>query len=187
MSPIIAIGGLHGIGKSTISKALAKHFKLRYISAGKAFREMAKRRSLSLQELTKLAEKDSSIDLEIDNMTKEEAERGNAIAEGQLAPWMLKEKADMRILLTAPEDVRIKRVAKREGIAIEGAMKRTAAREKIENDRYLKYYGIDLSDVSIYDLIFDTSLLSREGTIKTLKAMVKDFLARSFGKRESQS
>lgn len=183
MSPIIAIGGLHGIGKSTISKALTKHFKLRYLSAGEAFRNTAKRKTLTLQEFSKLADEDPSIDLEIDNFIKIEAEKGDIIAEGQLAPWMLKDVADMKILLTAPEKVRIKRIAKRERISFDEAKKRTAIREKIEKERYKKYYNIDLSDVSIYDLIFDTSLLRKEETIKTLEAMIKGYLTKSFKKR----
>ena len=183
MSPIIAIGGLHGIGKSTVAKALAKHFKLRYLSAGKAFREMAKRKTLTLQEFSKLADEDPSIDLEIDNSIKKEAEKGDAIVEGQLASWMLKNMADMKILLTAPEKVRIKRIATREGTSFDEAKKRTAIREKIEKERYKKYYNIDLSDVSIYDLIFDTSLLIKEETIKVLEAMIEDYLAKSFEKR----
>lgn len=183
MSPIIAIGGLHGIGKSTVAKALAKHFKLRYISAGKAFRQMAKRKTLTLQGFSKLADEDPSIDLEIDNFIKIEAEKGDAIAEGQLASWMLKDTADMKILLTAPEKVRIKRIARREKISFDEAKKKTAIREKIEKERYEKYYNIDISDVSIYDLIFDTSLLRKEETIKTLEAMVKSYLTKSFKKR----
>jgi cytidylate kinase len=183
LSPIIAIGGLHGIGKSTVAKALAKHFKLRYISAGKAFRQMAKRKTLTLQEFSKLADEDPSIDLEIDNFIKIEAEKGDAIAEGQLASWMLKDIADMKILLTAPEKVRIKRIAGREKISFDEAKKKTAIREKIEKERYEKYYDIDISDVSIYDLIFDTSLLRKEETIKTLEAMVKSYLTKSFKKR----
>ena len=183
MSPIIAIGGLHGIGKSTISKGLAKRFKLRYLSAGQVFRQMAKKKNLALHEFSKLADEDPSVDLEIDNLIKIEAEKGDTIAEGQLAPWMLKEVADMKILLTAPEKVRINRIARRERISFDEAKKNTAIREKNEKERYKKYYNIDVSDVSIYDLIFDTSLLRKEQTIKTLEAMVKSYLTKSFKKR----
>jgi cytidylate kinase len=183
LSPIIAIGGLHGIGKSTISKALAEHFELRYISAGEAFRRTAKGKNLTLQEFSKLADKDPSIDLEIDNFIKMEAEKGDAVAEGQLAPWMLKDVADMKIFLTAPEKVRINRIARREKISFDEAKKNTAIREKNEKERYEKYYNIDVSDVSIYDLIFDTSLLRKEETIKTLEAMVKNYISKSFKKR----
>jgi cytidylate kinase len=182
LCPIIAIGGLHGIGKSTISKALAKHFKLRYLSAGQAFRQMAKKKNLTLHEFSKLADEDPSIDLEIDNFIKIESEKGNAVAEGQLAPWMLKEVADMKILLTAPEKVRINRIARRERTSFDEAKKNTAIREKNEKERYEKYYNIDISDVSIYDLIFDTSLLRKEETIKTLEAMIKSYLIKSFKK-----
>ncbi len=176
MGIVIAISGLHGTGKTTCAKFLAKHFKLKYASAGQAFRKMAKRRSMSIEELTKLVSIEPSIDFEIDNMIMEEAEKGNTVLEGQLAAWMLIEEADMKILLTAPDEIRIKRIAKRDNMSFDEASNKTFAREKFEKERFLKYYGIDLDDVSIYDLIFDTSLLSEGETIRTLKDMVQDYL-----------
>ncbi len=176
MRLLIAISGLHGTGKSTFAQYLATQFRLNYISAGKAFREMARRKSYSIIEYSKLASIDVRIDFEIDNMMREKAEKGNAILEGQLAAWMVVEEANMKILLIAPVDVRIKRIAKRDGLSLDEARKKTLEREDSEKNRYLKYYGINLNDVSIYDLIFDTSLLNEERTMKILKDMVIDFL-----------
>ncbi len=176
MRLLIAISGLHGTGKSTFAQYLATQFRLNYISAGKAFREMARRKSYSIIEYSKLASIDVRIDFEIDNMMREKAEKGNTILEGQLAAWMVVEEANMKILLIAPVDVRIKRIAKRDGLSLDEARKKTLEREDSEKNRYLKYYGINLNDVSIYDLIFDTSLLNEERTMKILKDMVIDFL-----------
>jgi len=115
------------------------------------------------------------IDFEIDNMIRKESEKGNAVLEGQLSAWIVRGEVDMKILLTAPDKVRIKRIAKRDAISVKKAYDITYEREKSEKDRYLKYYGIDLNDVSIYDLIFDTSLLGEKQTMKTLKDMVEDY------------
>ncbi len=176
---LIVISGLHGTGKSTCSNYLAKYFKLNYLSAGQIFRDMAIKKSMSIAEFSELASVDTKIDFEIDNMIIEESEKGNTILEGQLSAWMVRDEADMKILLTAPDKVRIKRIAKRDAIPIEKAYKKTYEREESEKERYLKYYGIDLNDISIYDLIFDTSLLSEMETMKTLKDMVEDYLMKN--------
>ena len=105
-----------------------------------------------------------------------ESEKRNSVLEGQLSAWMAKEEANMKILLTAPDKVRIQRIAKRDSISIKKAYNTTYKREKSEKERYLKYYGIDLNDISIYDLIFDTSLLSEKETMKTLKELVEDYI-----------
>ena len=42
MPLVVTISGLHGSGKSTYAKALAEEFRLRYVSAGQLFRDIAK-------------------------------------------------------------------------------------------------------------------------------------------------
>ena len=66
MNLTIAISGPAGSGKTTYAKRLAKELGLRYVSAGRLFRKMAKERDLSLVEFGKIAEKDFDIDREID-------------------------------------------------------------------------------------------------------------------------
>ena len=64
---IITISGKAGSGKSTIAKELAKKLKLKHYSIGDLMRQIAKEKNISLIELSKLAEKDNSIDKELDN------------------------------------------------------------------------------------------------------------------------
>jgi len=178
MPLVVTISGLHGSGKSTYAKALAEEFKLRHVSAGQLFREIARGKGLSMEELIQSTADDSGIDNLIDNRTKREAEKGDVILDGQLAGWMAKDKASLKIFLTAPEDVRVRRIAERDSIDLEKARAQTVLREKAERERYKKYYNIDITDISIYDLIMDTSLLPIEESIKILKNIISDYIGR---------
>lgn len=167
---IITVSGPHGTGKSTYAARLANSLKLRHVSAGGLFRKLARERNVSLEEFGRLALKDPSIDRLVDDMTLQEAEKGNVVLDGQLAGWVLKEKVDLRVYLTAPEQVRLERIAKRDKLSVEAATKQTQSREAVQEERYLKHYGFKVDDRSIYNLVLDTSLGDIEDTAKVLVA-----------------
>jgi len=173
---VVAIGGLHGTGKSTYAKALAKTFNLRHVSAGEAFRRLAKKAGVSLQELTRRALEDRSIDEYVDQMVKEEASKGGVIIDGLLSAWMAGDKAHIKIYLWAPDRVRFKRIAERDGLSIEEAEKVTLEREKAEKERYMKYYGINIDDLSVYDIVLNTELLPIQSIVKILEDIIKEYV-----------
>jgi cytidylate kinase len=92
---------------------------------------------------------------------------------------MVKELADVKVLLVAPDEIRFKRIAQRERVSISEARKETLAREEIQKRRYKKYYGIDISDLSIYDLRIDTGLHPIEKTKSIIIERVRDFLTKN--------
>ena len=167
---IITVSGPHGTGKSTYAAKLAKSLRIRHVSAGILFREIAKERNLSLETLGKLALKDASIDRLVDERTIGEAKKGDLVVDGQLAGWMLKNRADLRIYLTAPEGVRLERIASRDRIAPRVARSQTRQRESVQRERYLRHYGFQVDDVSIYQLVLDTSL----GSIADIERVLVD-------------
>lgn len=175
---VVTISGPHGTGKSTYAKALAKALKLRYVSAGEIFRELAKEKKMTLESFSHLAENDPSVDKMIDERTKMIAKEGGVVIDAQLAAWMVGELADLRLLLVAPDEVRFKRIAQRERISFSAAKKETLAREEIQKRRYKKYYGIDVSDLSIYDLKIDTSTHPIDRTKSIIIENAKAFLAK---------
>lgn len=165
---IIAVSGPHGTGKSTYAARLAKALRLRHVSAGLLFRKIAREKNHSLEEFGKKALEDSSIDRIVDERTIKEADTGNVVIDGQLAGWVLKDKADLRICLTAPEEIRLERIAKRDKIDLEKARLETEQRESVQRERYFRHYGFHVEDRSIYHLILDTSLGSIDDTAKVL-------------------
>ncbi len=88
--------------------------------------------------------------------------------DGQLAGWVLKEKSDLRIYLTAPDNVRLTRIARRDGLELDEAKRQTVQRERVQLERYRRHSGLNVEDKSIYHLILDTSILSIGETAKVL-------------------
>jgi cytidylate kinase len=137
---------------------------------------MAHAKNVSVEELNKVAEADPAIDREIDERMKSEASIGNVVLDGQLTAWMAGDKADLKILLIAPKQVRIKRLAARDGLSLKDTEGKTLGREEVERERYRRYYGIDVSEPSIYDLIVDTNLYPLEEMAKILKKIVREYI-----------
>jgi len=173
---VVAISGLHGTGKSTYAHAIAEEFDLRVVSAGELFRKLAEEKGVSLEELSRISGTNSTIDLQIDERTKSETKRGAVIVEGRLAGWMTKDESHIKILLTAPDQVRFKRIAERENLSLEEAKRITLFREDEERKRFKNYYGIDLNDNSVYDLIINTNKLPLNSCIKVIKEFIYEYI-----------
>ncbi|MFO7968475.1 MAG: AAA family ATPase [Archaeoglobaceae archaeon] len=157
----ITISGLPGSGTSTVAKIIASKLDYPLISAGEIFRELARKRGYTLEQFGKIAEQDSEIDLYIDKLQKERAEKKeNAVVEGRLSGWMVKEA--FKVFLFADRESRVSRIAKRENKEIYLAREETINREKDEERRYSKFYGIDVRDWSNYHLILNSGYFDPE-------------------------
>jgi cytidylate kinase len=176
MGLVVTIGGPHGTGKSTYAKMIARQFKLRYVSAGQLFRDLAKEKGVSLEELSKQAASSPDIDRMIDERSAAEAEKGDAVIEGQLAAWMAKDLAQVRIYLKAPDEERIARIAKRDRLNYEVARRQTLERERIQRERYRRYYGVNIDDLSLYNIVIDTGSRSVESTSAELMSRIHEIL-----------
>jgi len=169
----ITISGLPGSGTTTVAKILASKLNYKLISAGEVFRQLAREKGYSLEEFSKYAESNPDIDLYIDKLQKELAEKEeNAIVEGRLSGWMIKD-ADLKVWIFADEDVRYARVAKREGKDVVEIRKKTKSREEYEKSRYRKFYGIDIDDWSIYHLIINSGHFDAESIAEIILKAVE--------------
>ena len=169
---ILTISGLHGTGKSTIGKELAKFLGIKYYSTGEAFRDLAKDMNMSLKEFTHYVEENPEIDKQLDKKIIDIAKKGNIIVDSQLSGYILESIADFKILLTCPLEIRVKRMAERDLTLYEDNLKETLLREKSELRRFKELYNIDLSDndkiKKMYDLIIDTQNLTIEEVLNRI-------------------
>lgn len=172
----ITISGPPGSGKTTVCNLLSSSLSFDSIVFGKIFRQLAEEKNITLAELGELAEKDPAIDKSIDDRILEIAKtRDNIILESRLSAYILSRNSipALKVYLDATYETRLARIKEREGTSKEQVMKETEARQKSEAKRYLMYYGIDISDKSVYDLIISTDNLSPEEITEKIKAAMK--------------
>lgn len=166
---IITISGLPGSGTSTAARLLSKETGMDMISTGEIFRELAKERGCTVEEFGDVAEKNKEIDIELDKRVINKAKPGR-IMEGRLTGHMLSrsEKEAFKIWIEADFDTRVERIANREEMGIDQTMKLVKIREKSERKRYNEFYGIDLLDKDIYDMVIDSVENSPEEIISKI-------------------
>lgn len=197
----ITVSGPPGCGATTLTEGLAEALDCGYVIGGDIFRDLADEHGLSLQQLIAKAEEDGEIDRALDQRLRRIAEQWGAankafILESRLAGWLAGNRADLRIWLDAPEEVRIERLSDHEvNYVIErpeertpedvGGLKRLSDQEEVgalmrvrevsEAGRYESYYGIDLDDRSFYDLSVNTARWDADTVLEMVLSAVEGY------------
>jgi len=170
----VTVSGPPGCGATTLCDRLAKAMDCPYVSGGEVFREIAADREMSLNQLTAKADESDEIDRALDRRLQSIAEKWGAankpfILESRLAGWLAGNRADLRIWLDAPEDVRQQRISDREETVAE-----MRVREVSEAGRYQSYYEIDIEDREFYDLQINTARWSKDGVFEIVRAALAE-------------
>jgi cytidylate kinase len=159
----ITITGDLGSGKSAVSRLLSDALGYAVVSTGSIQRTLAAERGLTTLELNRYTEEHPEIDDLIDNAIRRFADIAEAhILDSRLAWFFL--PASFKVYLTVDPAVAADRIlgdaarGRTEAYATrEAAMADLTERKRRENERFLAYYGADCTDLSRFDLVFDTS------------------------------
>ncbi len=161
---IITLGWHHGAGKSTLSKKLALHLGYKRYSTGDFMRDIATEKGIWILELNQMAEFDGwNIDRLLDerqeNLWKTE---DNFIIDGRLAFHFIPHAIKVFLIVEPIEAAkRIFYDESRLGVelheTLEHAAENIVLRRHSENERYMKYYGVNIYDMDLYDIVIDTS------------------------------
>jgi len=175
-----------GSGKSAAAKRLAKKFALRYYSGGDALKALASEIGYNVnqrgwwesqQGMRFLRERmdNPEFDKKIDLKLIECARQGNVILDSRTMPWLLNQ--GFKVWLEASEEVRAKRVAKRDGINSKEALDYLREKESKTRTIFKKLYGFDLgADFRPFHLILDVNLLDKDEVFQVLCMVTENLL-----------
>ncbi|MEM2098969.1 MAG: cytidylate kinase family protein [Candidatus Bathyarchaeia archaeon] len=175
---VICISGMAGTGKSTLAKKLAQKYCLKYYSGGDALKALAAEEGYTVSSngwwespdglaFLKLRENDLKFDKAIDAKLLEYAQEGNVLLDSWTMPWLL--DTGFKIWLLASIEKRARRVAERDKISINDALRVLEEKEAKTKAIYKKLYGFSLGeDFAPFDLVLDTDNLNAEEVFYTL-------------------
>ena len=175
---LITISGRAGTGKSTVARLLSEKLNLNHYSIGDLMRAMALEKGMNFLDLNKLAEKDNSIDFELDEKLKELGKtKDNFIVDGRLTAFFIPHAA-IRVFLEADDKVRAERILKdkrqhEKGQNLKQMISNIKKREESEKKRYKKYYGVDYTNKKLYNYVIDTTKLNPNQVVSKIIKFVK--------------
>ena len=182
----VCISGMTGSGKSTLAKKIAEKYGLKYYSGGDALKALAieegykplKRGWWEAEEgmrFLEKREKNLKFDEVVDKKLLELAEEGNVVLDSWTMPWLLKK--GFKIWLDASQEKRAERIAKRDGISVNEALKALRNKERKTKTIYKRLYSFSLGeDFAPFHLILDTDNLNAEEVFKVLCEVIDNFL-----------
>ena len=154
---VVTVGGPPGSGKSTAGRLVAGALELEFRSAGDLFRAEARRRGMDLAAFGRYAADHPEVDRELDRSMQALAVPGRLLDGRIQGPLCRRAGVPVYdVVVTAREEVRVRRVADRDGQPVELARRLVREREASERDRYRRFYGIDL-DHEPAGLVVDSS------------------------------
>ena len=174
---IITITGNTGSGVSTVTHKLADQLEYKRFNAGGLFRNIAKHRNMTVEELNAYAKQNRVIDREIDTLLRTLGEGDEIVLDARLGYYWIHDS--FRVYLQVHPDIAAHRIFKEieEGDRYEeGATTINQTIMKLQSEaestqkRYLRDYGVDISNTRPFDLIIDTD----DKTPDEIVALIRD-------------
>ena len=169
---IITIAGTLGSGKSSTARGVAEILGYRHFSSGDLFRAIGKERGLSIEEINKTAELEQEIDRAVDKRLQDMAHDTNLVIDSRLAfHWM---PDSFKVFLDLAPEIAATRIFKQIqsegrhsewGASVAEVLESIKNRRESEKKRYGALYHIDITDISPFDLVVDTSKYDLAGVI----------------------
>jgi cytidylate kinase len=165
-----------------VAKMLAEKLGFERISAGNIQRKIADQKGMSLMELLRVEETDSSIDEEVDKLVEDMGKtKDNFIIEGRTAFHFIPESLKIFLKVDLAEGAKrifadLEKEERKEEDKMKSAKdlaKKLNERLEIDRERYQKYYGVDYTDESNYDLVIDSSKITAQNVAEKIMVEVE--------------
>ena len=162
----ISLAGDLGSGKSTVSKIIIDRLGAEYYSTGSAVRAIAEKRGMTVTELNIYMETHPEIDTEIDDGLVALSDVDKLMIIDSRMAWHFT-RGTFKVYLSTDIETSALRImnANRTGehaATLEETILQTAERRDSEKKRYFTQYGVNIKDLSNYDLVVDTTVATPE-------------------------
>ncbi|HVP24046.1 MAG TPA: cytidylate kinase family protein [Conexivisphaerales archaeon] len=179
----VVLSGPPAVGKTTVARILAGKLPLKYVSGGDMLKELAAEQGYEVggedwwdtpsgRKFLVERSKDSKYDLEVDRRLERLAQKGGYVITSYALPWICKE--GIKVWLKGSKQIRAERMARRDDLAFEQAIKVVNMRDTQNADLYRKLYGYEFdTDLSVFHLVVDTELIEAEKVSDVVKLYVE--------------
>ena len=159
---IISISGYPGSGKSTVRGILAMRLGYKEYSIGDLRGKLAIERGLTIDELNALGEIESWTDKDVDEYQRKLGEiEDNFVIDGRTSFYFIPNSFKVFLKVDVEEGARRIMMSHRpdEPFVDSLSKKVEQIKARVESDcrRYMQYYGVDMSDESVFDMVIDTT------------------------------
>lgn len=185
---IITVSGLPGSGKTTLAKNLAKTLHYKHYSIGDLRGHVAMERGMTIDELNEIGKKESWTDKEADEyQLKLGKEEDDFVIDAWLGFHFIPHS--VKIFLDVDPEVGARRIFRdqrpdedrKSSVAEMRAM--LSKRLEETEQRYRKWYGVNFRLRQHYDLVFNTTDMTKEQVLQ--KAL--DFIKKTHPKEYKQA
>jgi len=183
---IISLSGAPGSGKSTVAQMLAEKLGWQRYYMGRIWREMASKHGVDVMAYSKLNESSPDKDKEVDEYQRELGkDKDNFVIEGRTSWYFIPHS--FKIFLDVDSEEGAKRIfgavqhknSRNEGDNLatwQDVLASNKERTASDNGRYLKYYGIDVTNRNNYDFYLDTTNLTPDQVFSLVLKAVQERL-----------
>ena len=176
---IITISGKPGSGKSAVAKILARKLNYKLHSTGDLRGEIAMNHNLTIDELNRLGEKERWTDEECDNLTIELGRtKDNMVIDSWLAwhfiPQAIKVFLDVDLSEAAKRIFKNQRPDEKRQDTVKGVERMITSRMEQTIKRFKRWYGVDFLDMRNYDILIDTTNISKEKAAALIIKYLRD-------------
>lgn len=182
----IIISGPPAIGKTTISKGLAKEFGLKSLSGGDVLKDLAKEQGFKTQgddwwdteegmQFLNQRKDNYEFDNKVDDKLKEIFLKGNVVITSYTLPWLV--KGGIKIWLAGSRENSARRMQARDNMSLEEALDIVKKRYDENKLLYKKLYGFNFGDdLTVFDVIINTDGLDAQTVLKTAIQKVRQLV-----------
>ena len=182
----IIISGPPAIGKTTISKGLAREFGLASLSGGDVLKDLANEQGFKTEgddwwdtsegmAFLNKRKGNYEFDKKVDERLVDLFKKGDVVITSYTLPWLV--KGGIKIWLAGSEENSASRMQGRDGLSFDDALKIVKKRYSENKILYKDLYGFDFGDdLSVFDIILNTDGLDAQTVLKTAINKVRELL-----------